>query len=172
MGSKLKQHPSTPCSEEGGSKSDDRGMQSGRLNKRHGVRVHCVALKDRPDKMLRRLRVAPITSFALTDSLSVVPSPGCPSPHYARFLWWTTGRWAKPRIRNFSVMSAVSSMSAHKTMNINNICIFIINDVIYKIRRNAKWKTPERRLGDIRSGKGDDVSIECHHCHVSNAHKS
>lgn len=85
---------------------------------RHGVRVHCVALKDRLDKMLRRLRVGPITSFALTDSLSVVPSLPSPSPHYARFLWWTTGRRAKPRIRNFSVMSAVSSMSAHKTIHI------------------------------------------------------
>lgn len=56
-------------------------------SQRHGVRVHCVALKDRLDKMLRRLRetrVGPITSFALTDSLSVVPSP---SPHYARFCW-------------------------------------------------------------------------------------
>lgn len=75
--------------------------------------------------MLRRLRVAPITSFALTDSLSVVT---CPSPHYARFLWWTTGRRAKPRIRNFSVMSAVSSMSAHKTIHINNTaCLLYIH---------------------------------------------
>lgn len=82
MGSKLKQHPSTPCSEEEEERVTIEDGWRWRRGKRHGVRVHCVALKDRLDKMLRRLRIGPITSFALTDSLSVVT---CPSPHYARF---------------------------------------------------------------------------------------
>lgn len=84
------------------------------------------------------------------------------------FVGWTTGRWAKPRIRNFSVMSAVSSMSAHK--------LFISTKYVYSssmmlcIREECEMEDSGTTSGGY-TYLLHDVSIECHHCHVSNAHE-
>lgn len=47
MGSKLKQHPSTPCSEEEEERVTIEDGWRWQSQQRHGVRVHCVALVDK-----------------------------------------------------------------------------------------------------------------------------
>lgn len=117
--------------------------------------------------MLRRLRVAPITSFALTDSLSVVT---CPSPHYARFCSGLQGEGKASHsqfLGNVGRQQHVSTQKLFISTTLPVYCIFIINDIMYK---------REMRNGRLRNDVWGiyllhDVSIECHHCHVSNAHE-